>query len=319
MLRWPIHWLSPGGAAARLTILIYHRVLPRLDPMNPDEPDARAFESQMAWVRDWFNVLPLSEAASRLAQGTLPARALSITFDDGYADNREIAAPILQRLGLSATFFIATSFLGGGCMWNDRVIEALRACEKEAIDLTAVWLGVRRLDDAPRRRQVAIEALRAIKHLEPRQRSHAVESIVSAAGAPAAPPLMMSVDQLREMRELGMEIGAHTITHPILCRLNAQEAHHEIADGRRELEAILRSPVTLFAYPNGVPQKDYSLEHVHMVRELGFTAAVSTAWGAASRRSDRHQLPRFTPWDGTRWRYGARLMANLRRRELAAA
>ena len=70
----------------------------------------------MAWVRDWFNVLPLSEAASRLAQGTLPARALSITFDDGYADNREIAAPILQRLGLSATFFIATSFLGGGCM-----------------------------------------------------------------------------------------------------------------------------------------------------------------------------------------------------------
>jgi len=56
-----------------------------------------------------------------------------------------------------------------------------------------------------------------------------------------------------------------------------------------------------------------------MVRELGFTAAVSTAWGAASRRSDRHQLPRFTPWDGTRWRYGARLMANLRRRELAAA
>src|SRR5262245_15768822 len=131
MWRLPLSVLSPGGSAGRLTILIFHRVLPAHDPLNQDEPDAQEFEQRMQWVRSWFTVLPLAEAAQRRAAGTLPARALSITFDDGYADNCTIAAPILNRLGLNATFFIATGFIGGGCMWNDRVIEAVRACESE--------------------------------------------------------------------------------------------------------------------------------------------------------------------------------------------
>ena len=82
--------MSPAGTRGRLSILIFHRVLPRPDPLSPDEPDAAGFEAQMRWVRDWFNVVSLQRGVEMLAQGTLPSRAMAITFDDGYADNEEI-------------------------------------------------------------------------------------------------------------------------------------------------------------------------------------------------------------------------------------
>jgi hypothetical protein len=68
--------------------------------------------------------------------------------------------------------------------------------------------------------------------------------------------------------------------------------------------------VRLFAYPNGKPGRDYSREHVDMVRELGFEAAVSTAWGVGHAASDPYQLPRFTPWDKTPGRFALRLLHN---------
>ena len=113
---------------------------------------------------------------------------------------------------------------------------------------------------------------------------------------------------------MGMAIGAHTVTHPILARLDPTNARHEIGASREHLEGLLGERVSLFAYPNGVPLHDYLPEHVEMVRQCGFSAAVSTSWGAASRRTDRFQLPRFTPWDRSRMRYGARMLLNLRRR-----
>jgi peptidoglycan/xylan/chitin deacetylase (PgdA/CDA1 family) len=128
---------------------------------------------------------------------------------------------------------------------------------------------------------------------------------------------MMQPEQVRSLRAQGMDVGAHTITHPILTRIAPDAARAEMLEGKRALEELIGEPVPLFAYPNGVPGQDYAAEHAQMARDCGFTAAVSTAWGAASRGSDRHQLPRFTPWDRTRWRYGVRLLANLRQRERA--
>ena len=144
-------------------------------------------------------------------------------------------------------------------------------------------------------------------------------AIVAAAGGNPLPALMMTHDQVRSLRALGMELGAHTVTHPILARLAPDAAFEEMRRGKLELEQIVGEPMQLFAYPNGVPSQDYGQAHVRMARDCGFSASVSTAWGAASRHSDRHQLPRFTPWDHTRLRYGARLLANLHQPEAIAA
>ena len=319
LLRLPLSIVAPAGPKGRLSILIFHRVLPRPDPLFADLPDAAKFERDMRWVRDWFNVLPLPAAIERLYEGTLPARAMAITFDDGYADNEQFAAPILQRLGLSATFFVSTGFLGGGCMWNDRIIEAVRSVRGDRLDLCDAGFGHHALAGAAPRR-AAIEALLdAIKHLEPAEREGATAAVVRGCGSPAAPTLMMEPEQVRSLRRMGMDVGAHTVTHPILTRLAPEAARAEMQRSKSELEAMLGERVDLFAYPNGVPGRDYAAEHARMARDCGFSAAVSTAWGAASAASDRFQLPRFTPWDRTKLRYGARLLANYRRREAVAA
>ena len=272
----------------------------------------------MRWVKNWFNVLPLSQAIDSLYAGSIPSRALAISFDDGYADNEELAAPILKRLGMSATFFVSTGFLGRGCMWNDQVIEAIRSSECQEIDLKPLGLASFSLASIATRRQAINSVLNGIKHLESAHRQSVTDAVVAAAGGRPSPEPMMHARQVRSLRALGMEVGAHTVTHPILTRLSPDAALDEMSRSKRELEQILGEPVELFAYPNGVPGQDYAVEHTTMARECGFSAAVSTAWGAASTRSDRFQLPRFTPWDRTRIRFGARLLGNFRLTEKVA-
>jgi peptidoglycan/xylan/chitin deacetylase (PgdA/CDA1 family) len=139
-----------------------------------------------------------------------------------------------------------------------------------------------------------------------------VDAVARAAGVTLPGDLMMTRAQVRGLHRAGMGIGAHTRRHPILARESADTARDEIAGGKAELEAILDAPVNLFAYPNGKPAQDYRREHVEQVRDAGFHAAVSTAWGASKRGADAFQLARFTPWDVAPARFVARLLLSRR-------
>lgn len=303
--------LSPSGRRARLSILIFHRVLREPDPLFPDLPDAARFGTMLDWLRTWFNVLPLTSATQRLAEGTLPERAAAITFDDGYADNEAVALPELERRGLPATFFIATGFLDGGRMWNDTVIEAMRSCRRNLLDLEDLGLGRFTLATVAERRSALEACINLIKYLPVDARSDLAERVASLAGVQPPSHLMMTSDAVRTLHRAGMQIGAHTITHPILLRLPVEEARREMHDSRACLENIIGSSVTTFAYPNGKLSQDYGQEHAGLARELGFEAAVSTNPGVADAGTDLMQLPRFTPWDRTRLRFGMRLLSNL--------
>jgi peptidoglycan/xylan/chitin deacetylase (PgdA/CDA1 family) len=297
----------------KLQIFIYHRVLPEPDVLFPDIVDGKAFAAQMEWIRDCFCVLPLNDAVESLFDNTLPRRAACITFDDGYADNVEIALPILQRYELPATFFIASDFLDGGRMWNDSVIEAVRRYLGEYIDLGALGLGKHSVVTVPERRTAVYALLDQLKYLPISQRAARVDELVAALAVDMPKDLMMSTDQVKSLHAAGMDIGGHTCGHPILAKLQVDQARREIGDGKARLEEIIRAPVRLFAYPNGKPLRDYTREHVGIVRDMGFKAAVSTAWGVATGASDRFQLPRFTPWDTELSKFGLRLAGNMLR------
>lgn len=309
--------LSPAGERARLNVLIFHRVLPQPDPLFPDEVDARRFSDMLGWVRNWFNVLPLDEAIARLSEGTLPARAAALSFDDGYADNHDVALPLLRQHGLPCSFFVATGFLDGGRMWNDTLIEAVRHTRQAVLDLRGLQdgqgadLGRHPVGDIASRRAALGDLIGRVKYLSPEPRLACVNAIASRAEVRPADNLMMSSEQVRALRRAGMQIGAHTVSHPILAKIAEQDAADEIARSRDTLQALLGEPVSLFAYPNGKPGTDYLPDvHPRIVRELGFQAAVSTRWAAARRGDDVFQVPRFTPWDRSRSRFALRLARN---------
>ncbi|MCC7486344.1 MAG: polysaccharide deacetylase family protein [Burkholderiales bacterium] len=309
VLRWLGTVLSPGGPRGRLTILTYHRILAAPDPILYDEIDAGTFEAQMALLAAAFNVLPLAEACERLARGALPARAACLTFDDGYADNERTALPILRRHGLPATFFVATGYTDGGIMFNDAVIEAVRAAAPGPHDLTRLGLGRHDLGAGGSRRAMVDAVLDEVRRRPPRERAEIVAGVADALRARLPGDLMMTSTQVKRLSDEGMEIGGHTTNHPVLAALGEAEARSEIEENKRRLEDITGAPVRLFAYPNGKPGRDYRREHVALVRQAGYRAAVSTAHGTAGPGCDPYQLPRMSPWERRPLRLAARMLA----------
>lgn len=303
---------SRAGQPARLSVLIFHRVLPKPDHLFPDEIHARYFDEVCGWLKSWFNVMPLSAAVRRLQTGNLPARAACITFDDGYADNHDVAMPVLQTHGLVGTFFVATGFLDGGRMWNDTVIESIRNSRLALLDMGG--LGSWPIQSKAEKLAAINAIICKIKYLPLAERLALSDAVATVAAVSPPSNLMMTAAQVKAMRIAGMEIGAHTMSHPILKQLSDEQSIVEIEGSKIFLEHLLGERVGLFAYPNGKPGVDYTAAHVDAVRRLGFDAAVNTAWGTSRTGDDPFQIKRFTPWDRNRLHFGGRMLANLCRR-----
>lgn len=307
-----------GRGGRGLLVLIYHRVLDAPDVMWPDTIRAPQFAAQMDLLAECFNVLPLSEALARLQSRSLPPRAVSVTFDDGYADNLTVAAPIMRERGVRATVFIATDYLDGGIMFNDAIAEAMRRAPAH-FDLSDLDLGVLELCDDHARRTAVSRLIGETKYRPPAERYAMAMEMLRRAGGADQFTLMLTTKQLCQLRDGGVEIGAHTATHPILTRVDPVAARNDMAQSKSVLESILKQPVRVFAYPNGRPGQDYDARHVSMARDIGFSAAVSTAWGAAHLNCDLHQIPRVAPWDTIASRYAARLVRSYLQRNVALA
>jgi peptidoglycan/xylan/chitin deacetylase (PgdA/CDA1 family) len=298
----------PGGPGARLSILYHHRVLPEPDPLRPDTPDARLFDEWMRHCAAVFNVLPVEEALLRMAAGTLPPRAACITFDDGYRDSFEVAMPILRRHGLTATFFIASGFLGHGRMFYDTVIEAVRRMPQGTLDLEWAGLGQRHVDDVRSRLALIDDLILVTKYASNEDRDTFCDRLAGCARSPLPDTLMMDAEQVRAMHREGMTIGGHTVNHPILNEMPLEQARWEIESNRQALGSLLDDPPALFAYPNGKPLVDYRIEHVEAVIGAGYQAAFTTAYGTARREHDPFQLPRLSPWERSGLRFAIHLL-----------
>jgi len=320
-----LDWLHPsivkyasrvflGVGRGRLSILSYHSVLVNSDYLRPGVPSAREFEWQMALISKYFSPLSLLEAGRRLKDGSLPENAICVTFDDGYRDNLEVAAPILQKRSIPATFFIATAFQNGAIMWNDWIIESIRSCTASSITVDSLGLIELPLTSDVEKLSATHRLIMAIKYKAPVLRQRYVE-IVKNYGDPGwfeKLKLMLSSDEILQLHRMGFCIGGHTDNHPILKCLDGESAKMEIEVGRDKLSELLGEEVEVFAYPNGKFEVDYSELHVELVEKAGFSLAVTTHKGVSTRDSDIFQLPRFTPWDIQPIKFLIRLLLNLR-------
>jgi len=296
--------LAKHSQGNKLIVLTYHRVFSKPDEMYPNEVDVAKFTWQMDLLRRYFNVLSLADSLTHLKLGTLPPRTVCLSFDDGYESCYTQVLPILQKFGFSACFFIVSKALSQRVMWNDWIVETVRSVSADVLDLGHLGLGSYSLDD---RAGVAQKLVATVKYLPFRERTSLCEKIGQLSET-TMPLLMLTTDQLRQMHEQGMEIGGHTVNHPILKTLTLPEAEREIGQNKEELEQILQAPVRFFAYPNGKLGRDYLPEHAKLVKNCGYEAALTTDWGCIDRKADLWRLPRFTPWDNSRLRFMLRMV-----------
>lgn len=298
-------------APPRLAVLIFHRVFTAADPFHTGDVDLDEFTAVMSIVRERFAPLSLSEGVHRLRSGSLPPKAVCVTFDDGYADNLLVAAPALKRLGVPATVFVASGYLDGKPMWNDRIMEGVRNMPQDTVDLRDLGLEIYTLHDTPQRVHLANQLIKQLKYT-PSQRREEVADALAERFAPNLKSPMMTREQVRKLRGEGVEIGGHTVTHPILAGTEDSIAYREIAENKEDLEGLLGEQLRFFAYPNGKPTKDFAPVHARMVREIGYSAAFTTHPGVSTATTDPFNLPRFTPWDRTPTRFAVRLLLNMR-------
>jgi len=295
--RWPrIGIQKRQQATAR--ILYYHRVNDDNDPFFPALSIA-AFEAQMRFLSKSYRVVGLAELLRRLADG--PAEpVLAITFDDGYRDNYTYAFPILQRYGLPATIFLTTGSIDSGePLWFERLALAVKNTARDSIDLDFHSLQQLTLRTPSERLKANAQIFSALRPLpDPERRRLLAEILQKLALRDAGERAhkMLTWDDARLMSANRIAFGGHTVTHPFLSRLTAEEFRWEASECKRRIEDELQLPVEHFAYPNG-REEDFGLANKALVRQAGYRAAVTTIWGVNHSSTDPFELRRGGPWE----------------------
>lgn len=298
-----------GKGEGRLCILNYHRIMSAPDPLLDTEPNVDTFRWQMRLLAECFNVLPLHDAVHALATKRMPPRAVAITFDDGYRSIHDLALPVLIEHKLPATVFVTTDNMGAeGSMWNDMILEAIRRLPATTLDLRDLGLEEYPMGQLAERKRTASLVTEQCKYMAPAARITLTDRLEQLTGGTLRQDLMLNADMLRELMRHDVEIGGHTVSHPILTKLDNNEANREICQNKLQLEEVTGKPLRLFAYPNGKRSSDFDERHIQMVAEAGYTAAFTTETGAATRRHPRYELPRSRPWDASPLMFAGRLL-----------
>jgi peptidoglycan/xylan/chitin deacetylase (PgdA/CDA1 family) len=294
-------------------VLLYHRVAaPLADPFDlAVHPDR--FAAHAEHLTRLGATVPLQDVVD--SRG---GRGIAITFDDGYADNATLAAPLLAEAGLPATWFITTATLGRRRFWWDRLCSALLSTPAvpDSIDVSVggqdLWLDLR---TSSARRTSLTFLHRRLLPLQPDQIEATVARVLEALGSPGSEEddHTMSIQQLCHLASLPLqEVGAHTRTHAHLATQSADRQRHEIDGSVRDLESLIQRPISSFAYPFGGPGTVGPLAP-RLVADAGCQLACTTIPERVERRADRYQVPRMTVLDWDANEFAMRVSAALGR------
>jgi peptidoglycan/xylan/chitin deacetylase (PgdA/CDA1 family) len=314
------NWLTP-----KVLILVYHRVVelssdPYLLGVTPQH-----FAEHLEVLRRHGRAMRLQQLTQALQDGTLPRRAVVVTFDDGYADNLYNAKPLLERYNIPATVFVTTGQIGRerefwwdelervllqpgtlpdrlrltihGSSWEWDLSETVTYSDDDYRDHGSWNIG----QDGPTARHHLYRALyQRLVVLSDSDRWTVLDDLLSWAGREPLPRPSHRVLSGKELVRLSegelVEIGAHTVTHPVLSQLPPSAQRDEIGRSKAYLERLLSATVTSFAYPYGA----YTTCTPAIVRAAGFESACAALSSTVRQGSDRFQLPRLLArdWSG---------------------
>ena len=315
-------------------VLLYHRVAPTLSDPQLLAVSPLCFAEQMAYISRNAVPMALTDMVRAATEGTLPRRAVAVTFDDGYADNYHYAKPILERTGVPATVFAVSSAVSAQAeYWWDAIERAILG-QKGSLTLQLdiagetrtwvlsgdpgafpAWKVLDNFDPTPRHTAYR-EIMPLVKPLAPDARDAVVISMQKQTGVDASPVedrRPMTENELRCLVDSGLiDVGAHTVSHPQLSGLTKEEQYAQVSRSRRDLEAIVGREVTTFAYPYGT-KVDYTTQSIDAVKHAGFILACSNFPARLlNRQVDAFEVPRYLVRESPISTFRANLEARMR-------
>ncbi|TXH77481.1 MAG: hypothetical protein E6Q88_01150 [Lysobacteraceae bacterium] len=268
--------------ADSLTVVMFHRTLRPDDPRwSGCDPDYTITEGLFARSLDFFSkhyhVVSLDDVVrARRSGGSLPPRALLISFDDGWLDNLDYALPALRRTGLPAVMFVAADAVGAGQpFFQERIIAAWRRghLSVEALAAGVVAQGGGHAPDhgiAGLRQLIA-----ALEQMSPERRKTALQAHAEALDDGMRH--MVDVEDLPRLRTGGIELGLHGKSHVAMTR--AEDLDAELGGAQAALRAMLGLPADdatsacrTMSFPHGAYDGEIAVRARESGYELVFTS-----------------------------------------------
>jgi len=292
-----------GGAV----IFMYHRVLlPEAAACHTVQPgmyvSLQNFKRQMGWIQAYFSILPLQELVLRLQTNKDISGCCALTFDDGWVDNYHNVYPIIKQYEIPITVFLATGFIGTGkWFWPEKVADFLFLVASGKTDTGLVSKNLKesllknRLFNKKELKTVIQGYIENLKHYPSNLRQKLLEEMNSACQNDKTLSLryLMNWNEIREMSSSGLvDFGSHTVNHRLLDQISPDQAVYEVLNSKDQIELETGQRCLLFAYPNG----NYTGELIHILKETGMSAAVTTQRGYVTHRRSLSllELPRIS-------------------------
>jgi len=302
--------LAGEVAGQGIVILLYHSVF-----AGPDSHQntldmghsVEVFQRQMEIVARGYDVVTMDEIPMFLrGEKRMPRRPVAVTFDDGYANNFEVATPVLNRYGIPATFYITTDCVDRNQLpWIARLRRAFRTTQRQSWQAPAGPTFP--LVNRDLRETARVAACEYCAQLAGDRQEQMIEMIESALGLEPPTPdtcRMLSWDELRRMVRCGHTVGSHTVSHPNLAHVGSEELKTELVESKQRLEQELGVPVPHFAYPNPILTPHWTTRTVAAIRRAGYRTAVIATPGIVGRKDDPlclHRVASSRKLDAFRW------------------
>ena len=287
--------LTPFRIANRdkALIITYHRFSERGERSMTS---ARVFRQQLDYLTSHYRIVSLSKLAEHLeGNNDLPPGLAAITIDDGYRDAYEIAFPILQLYKAPATLFVVTDFLDRKTwLWTDKLRFLTTQTRATTLETTINDCSLRlQLSGRASRLEAATLVNSHLKALPDEAKEEAIKRIASSLRVeipdlPTRDYDSVTWEQARLMDRARVEIGSHTLTHPILTNISDERLRAELCGSKSRLEARLERRVELLCYPNG----DYDARVKRAAADAGYRSAVTVEAGMNRHKCDLLALRR---------------------------
>ena len=279
----------------RITMLYYHEI-GDVPALGGAAISAKEFERQMKLVARWYRGISIDDLHGFFA-GThrLPDHPALITFDGGYRGVWEHAVPVLRRHGIPVTIYLVTGYIDGQMLPHAfRVDCLLEKTGAETFD--APFPDGRRsfsLRSEREKKSCRVALMRLLNDTPPGERDALIEEIARRLGVDPRVTQRNPFLSWEEIAAAGADdtvrFASHSVNHPNLSRLPAEEARREITASKETIERMTGRAVTSFCYPMGY----YSAEIKEMVRDASYRSAATVRYGLNGRRDDPMELKRI--------------------------
>jgi peptidoglycan/xylan/chitin deacetylase (PgdA/CDA1 family) len=303
--------LLAGMASDRLLVLAYHRIGELPGPNYPFQHEIMSatpeqFDRQLGFLKKHFHVTNFHELAEIEQAGrTIPKNSIVITFDDGYADNYEVALPLLQKHGATAVVYLSTGFIDAQApFWFEMLSYHVMRMKPGFLTLNRENFRLELTET--NRMEIRRELGQALRVVSDSTRCLMLEELRDQSGVtPSAQELEMvrplTWDEVGSLDRAGIEIGSHTVSHPFLVQLDDRELLTELSSSKARIEEQIGRVVSSLSYPTGGSEY-FDSRSMRIASECGYRYAVSYDHSTVrTSQMQRFAIPRIHVEPNVEW------------------